>query len=178
MINFYEEIIWKSFALGARFEKNKTQTENIISIMNKVYFFQCFSLIVLPIIINVAMNDNLDGPDGLVGHFHDYQLVACFFMTLFHIINIPHRIVLLIKHVKCLRRLAIKYFCRVTGDFDNIEECHTYSASIVSQAAFSCHLCPIVLFYLLINLLVFYFWNRYRVFRVGKIPEMIDFFVF
>lgn len=164
--------------------------------MNKVYFFQCFNLIVLPIIINVALNDNLDGPDGLVGHFHDYQLVACFFMTLFHIINIPHRIVLLIKHVKCLRRLAIKYFCRVTGDFDNIEECrdaitflydppitplasfYTYSTSIVSQAAFSCHLCPIVLFYLLVNLLVFYFWNRYRIFRVGKIPEMIDFFVF
>lgn len=55
---------------------------------------------------------------------------------------------------------------------------YTYSTSIISQAAFYCHLSPVILVYLLLNLLIFYLLNRYLILRVCKIPDLIDFLVF
>ena len=83
--------------------------------MNKTFVTQTINLIVVPLVVNVGINGKLDGVGGLMGTIHDYQLTTFLFMALFNFINVPHRIVMLIQHVKCLRRLAIRYLCRVTG---------------------------------------------------------------
>jgi len=83
--------------------------------MHKSYVSQLINIILIPIIINVVLDDNIDGPTGLAGQVHDFQLTSFLFMALFNLINIPHRIVQIIKCIPCLRRLAIKYLCRVTG---------------------------------------------------------------
>ena len=89
--------------------------------MNKSFVTQTINLIVVPMIVSVGINDRIDGVGGLTGQIHDFQLTAFIFMTLFNLINVPHRIVMLIQHVKCLRRMAIRYYCRVTGELDTID---------------------------------------------------------
>lgn len=88
--------------------------------MNKSYVAQGINIILVPMIVTVGINNKLDGADGLMGQIHDYQLLSLLFMILFNFINVPHRIVQLIECIKCLRRAAIQYYCRVTGELDNI----------------------------------------------------------
>ena len=117
-------------------------------------------------------------------------------MTLFNLVNVPHRIVMFIQCIKCFRRMAIRYFCRIAGELDTMEEIkdaitflydppvvpvagfYVYITTIISQAAFYCHLSPIILFYLVGNIIFFHFINRHLVLRMSKIPDMIDFLVF
>lgn len=90
--------------------------------MNKSYVTQTINLIVVPMVVSVGVNDHIDGAAGLAGQIQDFQLTAFIFMFLFNFINVPHRIVMLIQHVKCFRRMAIRYLCRVTGELDTMEE--------------------------------------------------------
>ena len=117
-------------------------------------------------------------------------------MILFNLVNVPHRVVRLIKCVKCFRRIAIRYFCRVTGELDTMDEIkdaltslydppdapvadfYVYITAVISQAAFYCHLSPIILFYLVGNIMFFHLINKYLILRMSKIPDMIDFLVF
>ena len=55
---------------------------------------------------------------------------------------------------------------------------YVYITTIMSQAAFYIHLQPMILFYLLGNLLLFHFINRYLLLRMSKIPDLIDYLVF
>jgi hypothetical protein len=121
ILNLFNRLIWNVLLNIIVIEKNNTKTANVISVMNKSYFTQAINLIVVPMIINVSVKDNIDGADGLMGQIHDFQLTSFIFMMLFNLINVPHRIVMFIQCVKCLRRMAIRYFCRVTGEFDNID---------------------------------------------------------
>jgi hypothetical protein len=126
--------------------------------MNKSYVSQMINIILIPIIINMIQDENLDGPTGLAGQVHDFQLTSFLFMTLFNLVNVPHRIVSFIRCIPCLRRYAIRYLCRVTGEFDTYAEMrdaltflydpplvpvagfYVYITSIIGQAAFFCHL--------------------------------------
>ena len=96
-------------------EENYTKTDNLISVMNKSYVTQAINLIIVPMVVSVGINGKIDGVNGLTGAVHDFQLTAFLFMALFNFVNVPHRLTMLILHVKCLRRMAIRYFCRVTG---------------------------------------------------------------
>ena len=164
--------------------------------MNKSYFSQIINIIFIPIILNVVVSDNLDGATGLSGQVHDFQLTAFLFMMLFNLVNVPHRMISFIRCVKPLRRWAIKYFCRVSGDLDTFEEIkdalvflydpplvpvaglYVYITTVISQALFFCHLQPILLFYLLGNLILFFLINKYLVLRMSKITDLIDITVF
>ena len=164
--------------------------------MNKSYIAQSFNIIILPMIMNLVFKDNVDGPDGLMGAIHDYQLTAFLFMILFNLINVPHRLTQLLVLMPCTRRLITQYLCRVTNDFNSMEEIkdvlaflyeppkvpvaglYVYITTTVNQAFFFCHIQPIILFYLLFNLIVFYFLNRHMLLRMCKIPDLLDFFVF
>ena len=53
-----------------------------------------------------------------------------------------------------------------------------YITSIIGQAFFFCHLQPILLFYLLINLVFFHLINRYMILRMSKIPDLLDVMIF
>ena len=120
-INLFNRLIWNVLLNVIFIEENHTKTANIISVMNKSFVTQTINLIVVPMIVSVGINDRIDGVGGLTGQIHDFQLTAFIFMTLFNLINVPHRIVMLIQHVKCLRRMAIRYYCRVTGELDTID---------------------------------------------------------
>ena len=167
-----------------------------MSVMNKSYISQMVNVIIIPILINYVENDNLDGPTGLAGQAHDFQLTSFIFMTLFNLINVPHRFIQFLKCFKCLRRLVIRYLCRVTGDFDSYSEMkdalvflydpplvpvaglYVYITTIIGQAFFFCHLEPAVIFYLIINLLLFHNENRYLILRMCKITDLLDISVF
>ena len=47
-----------------------------------------------------------------------------------------------------------------------------------NQAFFFCHLQPVLLIYLLGNLILFYLVNKFLLFKQCKIPDLIDFFIF
>lgn len=55
---------------------------------------------------------------------------------------------------------------------------YVYITTIMSQAAFYCHLSPMILFYLFLNLMLFHLINRYLLLRMSKIPDLIDYLVF
>ena len=59
-----------------------------------------------------------------------------------------------------------------------ITSLYAYITKIISQAAFYCHLSPIILFYLVGNIVLFHFINKYLILRMSKIPVMIDFLAF
>ena len=49
--------------------------------MHKSYVSQLINIILIPIIINVVLDDNIDGPTGLAGQVHDFQLTSFLFMA-------------------------------------------------------------------------------------------------
>ena len=55
---------------------------------------------------------------------------------------------------------------------------YVYITSIIGQAFFFCHLEPALLFYLLVNLIIFHNINRYLVFRMSKMTDLLDVLVF
>ena len=122
LINLFNRLIWIILLNVVLLEENYTKTINIMSVMNKSYASQLINIILIPIIINVFQDDNIDGPTGLAGQVHDFQLTSFLFMFLFNMVNIPHRITMLIQCIPCLRRKAIQYHCRITGEFDNYAE--------------------------------------------------------
>ena len=115
LINLFNRLIWNILLKIALLEDNQTKTINIISVMNKSYVSQLINIIFIPIIIKVVQDNDIDSPNGLAAQTHDFQLTSLIFMTLFNLINVPHRLVMLIQCVPCLRRLAIKYYCKVSG---------------------------------------------------------------
>ena len=195
ILNLFNRIIWNILNYVIEIEKNKTKTESVVSVMNKSYLTQSFNIIVLPIVMSVSIGNNLNGVDGLSGAVHDYQLTAFLFMILFNLINVPHRLTQLIVCLPCTRRLFIKYLLRVEK-FESIEEInevlaflyeppkipvaglYVYITTTVNQAFFFCHFQPVILFYLLFNLTVFYFVNRHLLLRMCKVPDLLNFFVF
>lgn len=102
-------------------EKNKTKTESMASVMHKSYLAQSANVIILPIIVNLVFGDKLFEPSGLAGAVHDYQLTVFIFMIFFNVINVPHRITQLIVCIPCLRRIFIKYYCRVIDKLTTYE---------------------------------------------------------
>ena len=55
---------------------------------------------------------------------------------------------------------------------------YVYITATVSQAFFFCHLSPIILFYLLINLILFHLINKYLIIKRCKIPDLLDISIF
>ena len=55
---------------------------------------------------------------------------------------------------------------------------YVYITTVMSQAAFFCHLSPIILVYLWLSIILFHLINRYLILRMSKIPDMVDFLVF
>ena len=96
-LNLFNRLIWNVLLNVVFIEENYTKTDNLISVMNKSYLTQVINLIVVPMVIYLGFNNNhIDGADGLTGQIHDFQLTSVLFMTLFNLVNVPHRIVRLI----------------------------------------------------------------------------------
>ena len=195
ILNLFNRIIWNLLNRLIQIEHNKTKTESITSVMNKSYLAQSANVIILPLVMNLGIGHNLNGANGLAGTVHDYQLTAFLFMILFNLVNIPHRLTQLIVCIPLTRRLFIKYLMRVKT-FDSLDQIkdvlaflyqppklpvaglYVYITTTVNQAFFFCHIQPIILFYLLFNLTVFYFVNRHLLLRMCKIPDLLSFFIF
>lgn len=114
-VNLFNRFIWNVLLNIVFIEENYTKTINITSVMNKSYFSQMINLILIPIILNVVVNDQIHGATGLAGQTHDFQITAFLFMTLFNLIYVPFRFFQFVRLVKPLRRFFIRKLCRVTG---------------------------------------------------------------
>lgn len=120
-LNLFNRIIWNILLFVIFIEQNHTKTDNITSAMNKSYISQVMNIILIPIILNLVLKFSIDGPSGLAGAIHDYQITAFFFMMIFNFINFPHLILKIIRGIKCFRRAAITFYCRVTGELDTYD---------------------------------------------------------
>lgn len=106
-------ILWKVMNLLLNLEYNHTQTEKIVSQMNKVLFLSTINVIVLPIISNYLIEgrDFVYGNDGLSGFSFDYHVSAAITVIkgLFSINLIIKFIAIAIKRI---RYKIIRYLCR------------------------------------------------------------------
>lgn len=164
--------------------------------MNKSYFSQLINIIIIPIILNIGISDNLHGATGLAGQAHDFQITVFLFMTLFNLINVPNLYIKFLRGLKPLRRFTIRYMCRATGQIDTFEEMkdalvflydppvvpvagfYVYITTVIAQAFFFCHLHPILLLYLIGNLILFFLMNKYIVIQMSKMTDLLDITVF
>ena len=55
---------------------------------------------------------------------------------------------------------------------------YVYITTVISQAFFYCHLQPIILLYLVGNLILFHLINKYLIFRMCKITDLLDVNIF
>ena len=102
-------------------ERNKTKTLQIQSVMKKSYVSQLIMIILVPLVINGFQNNKIDGPNGLAGQVHDFQITAFLFMALFNLVNFPYIFTRIIRCVTCLRNFFIRSYCQVIGEVDTIE---------------------------------------------------------
>ena len=164
--------------------------------MNKNYVASSINIIVVPLIITGGLDNNFISPSGLTGTIHDYQITAFGFMILFNLINLPYRWSQLVRCIKCLRRSAIKKYCKIIGKLDSYTEMkealvevyeppvmplvgiYVFVTSTLMQAAFFCQGSPIVFFYMGVSMILFRIVNRWLLLKVCKAPDMIDFIIF
>ena len=76
--------------------------------MNKSYLSQLINIIVIPIILNIAITDNLHGATGLAGQVHDFQITAFLFMTLFNLVNVPDLYIKFLNRIPFLKIVLIQ----------------------------------------------------------------------
>lgn len=81
---------------------------------------QTINIIVLPMIMNVFVQDNIYGSEGLIGMTLDFQFLVFMIMFIFSIINIPHQVVRFIIKVPFLRNYVIKKKIKVVGEIEAI----------------------------------------------------------
>lgn len=70
---------------------------------SKTVFAQSVNSIVLPIIINLALEDKLYGNDGLTAHVFDFAISNCLINVLLMFINPKHLIKNAALQITCLR---------------------------------------------------------------------------
>lgn len=58
--------------------------------MTKSSLAQAVNVIFLPLLLNTYLYKNFYGPNGLVGAVVDYQILVCFTMMLWNLIDIPY----------------------------------------------------------------------------------------
>ncbi len=177
-------------------EYNHTQTEKIVSQMNKVLFLSTINVIVLPIISNYLIEgrDFVYGNDGLSGFSFDYHVSAAITVIkgLFSINLIIKFIAIAIKRI---RYKIIRYLCRnpqevnfQTGDpnvnkfyegsYYDVAENYVFLIMSILHGAFFCKLQPIILLIVVVTMALFYVVNKIRLLRFCKIPDMTDHLIF
>lgn len=188
-------LLWKSLATLLELEYNHTFTQKILSQMNKSLTAMLINIIVLPIIVNYAINNRYYGADGLGGIVFDYHIST---ITVGLTIKLLDPVSLLIKlgtSIKCIRNYLIKARYRnnhneeqtQVGEEDmrnvyrlyeapefNIAEAYTYILSNILHAAFFCELQPFILLLALVEAITFYWVCKFKVLKWCRMPKMTD----
>ena len=90
--------------------------------MSKSAVAQSINVILLPIISNIIMEDNLEGPQGIIGLSLDYQFTVLIMMLNLHLINFPYQLKRLALCIPCIRNALIRYYSKPVGVIDTNEE--------------------------------------------------------
>ena len=87
--------------------------------MNKSLVSQACNTILLPIILNIILDDNTFGPAGLASQAFDFQIVLIIMMINFNLINVPYQIQRLLLCIPPIKRYIIKGKCKIFQDMNN-----------------------------------------------------------
>jgi fatty acid desaturase len=148
---------------------------------------QTINVIVLPIIMNLVLDTNLDGAEGLIGLALDYQFIVLLMMMNLNLINVPYQLKRLSLCIPCIRNFIIRYYSSPVGELDSFDEirevlnyyeppafpiagAYVYITTVIFQAIFFCYAQPTLLFFLIFNIGCFIIVQKYLLLQRCKIP--------
>lgn len=163
--------------------------------MKKSIFAQVMNVIVAPMIGKFLNEKPIYGESSVSLSALFYQFVMFFMMVIFYVINPYYYFKLLTFKIACLRNRVIRKVCQVIGEIDTIDEirpvfalyegppfpmagAYVYMATAIIHSLFYCHLQPLILLLVILNVSGFYLIMKYLLFRRCKIPELTDVQIF
>lgn len=108
VLQVVNKILWFSLFYLLNFEYNHTNTDKIISQMNKTSVLMWINIIFLPIVVNYFFNNRYYGASGVAGIVFDYHVSA---VTINIILKLVDPLAFIIKiglEVRCIRNYLIK----------------------------------------------------------------------
>lgn len=114
-LQIVNKILWVVLYMLLDLEYNDTLTNKIVSLMNKSLFATCVNILILPIIVYVELQDDLYGPNGLVGFVFNYHITvitAGLALKLFNPVALIIRVALAIR---TFRNKILRFFRRQYG---------------------------------------------------------------
>ena len=114
-LQIVNKILWVVLYMLLDLEYNDTLTNKIVPLMNKSLFATCVNILILPIIVYVELQDDLYGPNGLVGFVFNYHITvitAGLALKLFNPVALIIRVALAIR---TFRNKILRFFRRQYG---------------------------------------------------------------
>ena len=195
-LQIINSFLWSMMTYLLDMEYNHTQTEKIISQMNKVLLLTSINIIVLPILSNYLSNNVgfIYGNQGLAGLAFDYHI-----STLVAVIKSLFDTTTMLKigaiNFKFVRRKIIRFLVPDSTNVDlekgddsvnefyegpefDIAQNYVIMITTILHAAFFCRLQPVLLLIVTFMVLLFFIVNKIKLLRVCKIPSMTEYLVF
>ena len=115
-LQIVNKILWIVLYILLDLEYNDTLTNKIVSLMNKSLFATCINILILPIIVYVQLNDDLYGPNGLVGFVFNYHITVITAGLALKLFNPVALIIRVALAVKSLRNKILRFFRKQYGE--------------------------------------------------------------
>lgn len=194
--------LWVALLMLIKIEYNHTCSERIISTINKAIIAQAANSIALPIIINLVMEKNMFGQDGLVGQVLNYSISNSLVPIALLLLDPGYWIKRLFLWLRCSRyrstiicnsvilflskgepiepgqthvREVNKFY--EGGDID-VTGSYVYLTGGLLYCAFNAVLQPLILVILLVCTLLFYYIKKYLLLSRYNVPVMLSKLVF
>lgn len=113
-------VLWVLLKFMLNYEYNHTQTNKIVSLMNKTFLASWVNIIIIPIIVNYVIYDEYYGSIGIAGFVFDYQMIALAVSLPLVLLNPVEILRVLIIKVRCFRNYFIRLLYR-KRDKESIE---------------------------------------------------------
>lgn len=109
-LQIVNKILWIVLYILLDLEYNDTLTNKIVSLMNKSLFATCVNILILPIIVYVQLQDDLYGPNGLVGFVFNYHITVITAGLALKLFNPVELIIRVALAVRSLRNKILRFF--------------------------------------------------------------------
>lgn len=195
ILQLFNRLIWLILSFLVTYEHNNTKTEAMISLMKKSILAQAINIIVTPMISKFVNGRALYGDMGVSGMALTYQFVMMIMMLFYYIFNPLQLGSMLMLKLKCVRNWIIrknclrgksssdemdlsKVFAYYEGPDFPVAGAYVYMTTATFHGLFYCHLQPVILLLVVINMSIFTIILKYMLYRRCKIPELTHVQVF
>lgn len=108
-LQIVNKLLWVVLHLLLDLEYNNTLTNKIVSLMNKALFATCINILILPVIVYAELQNNLFGPNGLVGFVYNYHITVITAGLALKLFNPLETVIRLALSIRFLRNKILRF---------------------------------------------------------------------